>query len=198
MDNKHTSKLICSGDGIPRPTKFEWDIRTSHWLPVNATILNDTVVIDRRFFDDEITIMCSAVNPHGKITVKKKLQPLVISVLSKISMIVLIFGVIGIFGFGFALGIYWPNKHEIAFMSGEENGGGIDGKGGEDCALAKMRVCQKSESQMPLTGGSTGLESYDVTLDSNVDKNDGNDDDDGKVELPDLDYSASTILQENI
>lgn len=28
MDAKHTSKLICSGDGVPRPTKFEWDIRT--------------------------------------------------------------------------------------------------------------------------------------------------------------------------
>ena len=110
----------------------------SHWVSVNATIHNDTVVIDRRFFDDEITIGCTAINPHGKASVSKKLQPLVVSVTSKLSIIVMILGVLGIFGFGFALGIYWPNKHEIAFMSGTS----VDEP---DCCPTK------SESQLPLT-----------------------------------------------
>ena len=35
MDAKHTSKLICSGDGVPRPTKFEWDIRTEGCMKGN-------------------------------------------------------------------------------------------------------------------------------------------------------------------
>ena len=62
-------------------------------------------------------------------------------------MVVLILGVLGIFGFGFALGIYWPNKHEIAFMSGRV----VDE---DDCCPPT-----KSESQLPLT---QSAESYDV------------------------------------